>query len=218
MARAVAASAKPVFTGIGHTGDETVADVVAARVCITPTECGQHLVLAARRWWSDPRRRAGRAAWPAACPTFLADAQSRDAQARRHLTAAARHQLRVHRDRLSNRAIALGRSAPGAPRIVRGRPARPCDARLGPQATGHLGRQDERLHAWRRLLAAYDVERQLERGYSLTLTTDGSLVRGAAELAVQQEIVTRFADGTVRSRVERTTPADRADGTDGGDA
>ena len=31
VARAVATAAKPVFTGIGHTGDETVADIVAAR-------------------------------------------------------------------------------------------------------------------------------------------------------------------------------------------
>ncbi len=66
---------------------------------------------------------------------------------------------------------------------------------------GHLGRQDERLDSWRRLLAAYDVDRQLERGYSLTLTLDGQLVRSAGELVGEQEIVTRFADGTVRSRV-----------------
>ena len=52
VARAVAVSAKPVFTGIGHTGDETVADIVAARVCITPTECGQEIVTATRRWWA----------------------------------------------------------------------------------------------------------------------------------------------------------------------
>ena len=75
-------------------------------------------------------------------------------------------------------------------------------ARLGPLTLGHLGRQDERLHAWRRLLAAYDVERQLERGYSLTLTADGALVRSAGQVVERQQIVTRFADGTVRSRVE----------------
>ncbi len=75
-------------------------------------------------------------------------------------------------------------------------------ARLGPLSLGHIGRQDERLHSWRRLLSAYDVDRQLERGYSLTLTADGTLVRSAADVAERQEIVTRFADGTVRSRVE----------------
>ncbi len=76
VARAVAGATKPVFTGIGHTGDETVADIVAARVCITPTECGQQMVLAARRWWTT------RVAEPAALlarrvPSFLGDAQSR---------------------------------------------------------------------------------------------------------------------------------------------
>ena len=58
------------------------------------------------------------------------------------------------------------------------------------------------MRSWRRLLTAYDVERQLERGYTLTLTADGALVRAAADLAAGTEIVTRFADGTARSRVE----------------
>jgi exonuclease VII large subunit len=79
-------------------------------------------------------------------------------------------------------------------------------ARLGPLSLGHLGRQDERVQSWRRLLAAYDVDRQLERGYSLTLTTDGQLVRSAAGLAEQQEIVTRLADGSVTSRVQAVQP------------
>jgi hypothetical protein len=37
-------------------------------------------------------------------------------------------------------------------------------------------------------------------------------VRGAAGLAEQQEIVTRFADGTVRSRVEAIQQAEEAGG------
>jgi len=58
------------------------------------------------------------------------------------------------------------------------------------------------VRSWRRLLAAYDVERQLERGYTLTLTADGDLVRSAGALPVGGELVTRFADGTARSRIE----------------
>jgi exonuclease VII large subunit len=46
------------------------------------------------------------------------------------------------------------------------------------------------------------VDRQLERGYTLTLTTGGALVRSAESLPVGSEIVTRFADGSARSRVE----------------
>jgi exonuclease VII large subunit len=60
---------------------------------------------------------------------------------------------------------------------------------------------------WRRLLAAYDVDRQLERGYSLTLTAEGTLVRHVGDLAPGREIVTRLADGSVDSTVTRTQPA-----------
>ena len=43
VARAIAGSDVPVWTGIGHTGDQSVADEVANRAFITPTECGQEL-------------------------------------------------------------------------------------------------------------------------------------------------------------------------------
>jgi exodeoxyribonuclease VII large subunit len=199
VVRAIAGSAKPVFTGIGHTGDETLADIVAARACITPTECGQQIVEATRLWWAE------RVVEPAALlarrvPTYLGDAQSRDTQARGRLTAAARQQLRVHGERLARKGASLGRAAPDRLASSAARLSAHA-ARLGPLSLGHVGRQDERVQSWRRLLAAYDVERQLERGYSLTLTSDGHLVRSAAGLSVEQEIVTRFADGTVRSRV-----------------
>ena len=75
----------------------------------------------------------------------------------------------------------MARSAPGRLE-AREAGVRARAARLGPMGVGHLGRQDERLDSWRRLLAAYDVDRQLERGYSLTLTADGALVRSAAEV------------------------------------
>jgi exodeoxyribonuclease VII large subunit len=210
VVRAIATATKPVFTGIGHTGDETLADIVAAHVCITPTECGQEIVRDVRLWWAEhvaePAALLGRRV-----PTYLADAQARDSQARGRLTAAARQQLRVHRERLATKGSFLGRAAPD--RLASRRAQLSAHAaRLGPLSLSHLGRQDERVQSWRRLLAAYDVDRQLERGYSLTLTSDGRLVRGTAGLAEQQEIVTRFADGTVHSRVEAIQRAEEAGG------
>jgi exodeoxyribonuclease VII large subunit len=212
VARAVADSAKPVWTGIGHTGDQTVADIVAARACITPTECGQAIVARTGQWWE------AHVAGPAGLlsrrvPSFLADAQTRDAAARGRLTAAARHQLRVHRDHLGARATAAVRRAPaGLDRCAS--ELRTRSARLGPLALGHVATGDERVRNWRRLLDAYDVDRQLERGYSLTLTPEGTLVRRAGDLAPDQEIVTRLADGTVHSTVTGTeaTPSRGAPG------
>ncbi len=51
VARAIAASDHPVWTGIGHTGDQSVADEVANRAFITPTECGQELARLATEYW-----------------------------------------------------------------------------------------------------------------------------------------------------------------------
>jgi exodeoxyribonuclease VII large subunit len=199
VARAVAGATKPVFTGIGHTGDESVADMVAARASVTPTECGQQIALAARQWWaskvlqpsSDLARRI---------PDFLDDAQERDARARGRLTAAARHQLRVHRERIGNKAASLRRRAPDRVEACRST-VRTSAGRLSVRGTSHVERSAEQLSAWRRLLAAYDVENQLRRGYSLTMTAEGTLVRSAKELVEGRDIVTRLADGSVHSRV-----------------
>jgi hypothetical protein len=43
VARAIAALSTPVFTGIGHTGDESVADLVAHTRAITPTKLGEEI-------------------------------------------------------------------------------------------------------------------------------------------------------------------------------
>ncbi len=117
------------------------------------------------------------------------------------LTRAARGQLRVHGERLARRATAIGRLAPEG-LAARQSVLRTHAARLGPLSLGHVARETERVRSWRRLLTAYDVDRQLERGYTLTLTASGELVRSAADLAVGSEVVTRFADGRARSRVE----------------
>jgi exonuclease VII large subunit len=77
-----------------------------------------------------------------------------------------------------------------------------CASRLVPLSLGHLGRADDRTEGWRRLLAAYDVDRQLERGYTLTVDDSGRVVRSVAEVAAGSAITTKFSDGTARSVVE----------------
>jgi exonuclease VII large subunit len=187
-----------------------VADVVANRAYITPTECGHQIVLRVAQWWeqhiAEPASVLSRRA-----PALLVEAQGRDAAARDRLTHAARHQLRVHRERLARRATAVARLAPEGLMVQHGG-LRTHAARLGPLATGHLAREVERLRSWRRLLTAYDVERQLERGYTLTLNSSGELVRSAVGIPVGSDFVTRFADGTVRSRVAAPeVPNDRVE-------
>jgi exodeoxyribonuclease VII large subunit len=200
VARAVAGATKPVWTGIGHTGDESVADIVANRAFITPTECGQQIVQRVGQWW-EQHVAATASVLSRRVPSLLAEAEHRDQAARGRLTRAARGQLRVHRERVARRATTVGRLAPEG-LATRQAVLRTHAARLGPLSTGLIAREAERVRSWRRLLTAYDVDRQLERGYSLTLTASGELVRSAGALTAGTEIVTRFADGSARSRVE----------------
>lgn len=214
VARAVATSPLPVWTGIGHTSDESVADLVANRACITPTECGRELALRVATWWES------QVATPAAvlrrrssASVSAAEHQGRTSRAR--LAVTARHLVARQAERLCAQAWAVSRSAPrvaaDAGAKVAGRAAR-----LGPLALRQLTRADDRSAGWRRLLAAYDVDRQLERGYTLTLDEGGQVVRTVAGATVGTAIVTRFFDGTARSLVESVAPGAGGGGTGGG--
>jgi exodeoxyribonuclease VII large subunit len=61
---------------------------------------------------------------------------------------------------------------------------------------------DERqVTQWRRLLAAYDYQRQLERGYSVTRDASGAVVRSVTAVGTGDRLVTRVADGELASVV-----------------
>ncbi len=139
----------------------------------------------------------------------LAEEFHRDALVRGRLASTARHQLRFHRQRLGASASMLVRNGPFAIEASHTHLATRA-ARLAPLSLGHISRESDRLASWRRLLAAYNVDRQLERGYTLTLDADGRALRSVAELAVGAEVVTRFADGTARSTLTELQTEKRA--------
>jgi exodeoxyribonuclease VII large subunit len=200
VARAIALCPVPVWTGIGHTGDQSVADIVAARAFVTPTECGQELVQRAGDWWESVVSTALLVARRAT--DVLAGAVERDGTARARLGQATRNQLRRHAERLdtrSRRIAGQARSQLHAASTAVDQRA----ARIGPCAHRAVAHQAERLESWRRLLSAYDVDRQLERGYTLTLGQDGRIVRSVADLTEDSVLHTRFADGTAVSEVRQ---------------
>jgi exodeoxyribonuclease VII large subunit len=199
VARSIAASPVPVWTGIGHTGDQSVADIVANRAFVTPTECGNELVTRVKRWWDEVVTRCGSIHRRGS--QVLDDALRRDSQARSRLFVSARNQLDRHSERLHS---VLTRLAVAGPRTAEGAHSNLLErsSRLMRSSASQVAREEERLVHSRRLLAAYDVDRQLERGYTLTLSADGRLVRSASELAPGQHMHTRFKDGRVSSEVE----------------
>lgn len=204
VARAVATHPVPVWTGIGHTGDQSVADIVANQAFVTPTECGQELVHRVGEWWDARQTAAVLVARRAR--EGMVDAHARDRHARQRLGRATRHQLHRHAERLTVRADRAARQA-GRQLEVATMSLERRSSRLGARATAVVDREAERAASWRRLFGAYDVERQLERGYSLTLDDQGRIVRSALVVSPGQQLVTRFADGTARSTVTSAEPS-----------
>ena len=199
VARAITSMPVPVWVGIGHTGDQSVADIVANRSFITPTECGQEVVSRVSAWWERICSLSSIVVLRAR--VLLDEAILRDETVRQRLTRCGIQQLERHGERLESKA---GRLARLVPQLVDANTARLSGrvAKLGPLCTFALERQADRVVACKRLLGAYDVERQLERGYTLSLDENGHLIRSVRCIEAGDVVSTRFADGTATSCVK----------------
>jgi exodeoxyribonuclease VII large subunit len=221
VARAIATSAVPVWTGIGHTGDLSVADEVANRSFITPTECGQELARLATDYWRNVEDAGTVLARMARDQMLVADRLLASRQ--RAVATGARSQLDRHGDWLGHRArtlrgVSRGQldthglrlGARGGTLAVAGRRALRAEGesltgrarRLAAMPERKLVGEDRRLDQWRRLLGAYDYQRQLERGYSVTRDASGRVVRSVRGINAGALLCTRLADGELVSTVE----------------
>lgn len=263
VAHAVATAAVPVWTGIGHTGDRTVADEVAHRCFPTPTALGQALVAEVAAAWaslqsamariaqlvesrldaattdvhahrrsvstlarhqldlheqrraqalSDVRRARTRQLATAADDLSLAvhpirasgTAELRDV--RRHLAALAQDSAAAARRRCADAATELttaGDALGAAAAAGLARAATPIElaGQLRRAADRALDAGGDRLASRRVVLDAYDPARQLARGWTLTHTAGGRLVRRADEVAPGDVLVTTLAGGRATSTV-----------------
>lgn len=221
VARAIATSDTPVWTGIGHTGDQSVADEVANRSFITPTECGQELARMVIEFWRTSTD-AGSIVARLADDRMTSAERSLDRQRHRAVTGA-RSQIDRHADRLIHRARTLRSAARGqvdahrshlsvsggilAKSAVRSLSGRELELerraeRLAALPARRLGAEALRVGQWRRLLGAYDYRRQLERGYSVTRDASGRVVRSVSKVGPGSLLQTRLTDGELISTVE----------------
>jgi exodeoxyribonuclease VII large subunit len=201
IATAIATSPMPVFTGLGHEIDRSVADEVAHSSLKTPTACAAALVehvyafqSEVERVWSAIDRRANRS---------LLDATASLATIAHGIRRATVSAVERSDDRLGHRRHRLRAAATralerGNDRLVSAHASlRRAPARLDPE-TRHI----EAVAARVRLL---DPAHTMARGWSITRAADGTIVRNAAELQAGATITTTFAQGSARSRVEETT-------------
>jgi exodeoxyribonuclease VII large subunit len=198
VARAIALAPFPVWSGIGHTGDRSVADEVVHTVSITPTACGEAVVAKVSAFWTEIERRARTIA--GAVRAQLRARTDRLGTVESGLSRSARYQLDHRHAELAGARTAVGRAATSLLRSEHER-ARWRDRELRRGAPRAIDGAAADLDRTVQVLRAYDPRRQFERGWSLT-HRDGVLVRSIGDLAAGDVIVTRFADGEASSTVE----------------
>lgn len=177
VARAVAACRIPVIAAVGHEIDVSIADLVADRRALTPSEAGELVVPSARD---------------------LQDSLLQTAQRMRQTL----------RDRLDRARLRLStieaRSVIQRPMSLVDQKRLDCES-LSERAVTAVRLLTERkgrdLSEFAASLQALSPLKVLSRGYSLTQTADGTLLRSAASVAPGETLTTRLASGLVRSAV-----------------
>ena len=178
VVRAVAASAVPLVSGVGHETDFTLSDFAADRRAPTPT--GAAVLVT----------------------PDVADLRLNLIDIRNQLDTAGEDAVESVRMKLDEATRRLDRASPDW--RVRNERQRIDEfgARLGRSAAGNLLlRQAHQKGAIARL-TALNPQAVLQRGYALVQTADGNLVRRAGDLAAGQKINLRMVDGAVDARVE----------------
>ena len=201
IARAIAQVATPVLTGIGHDINSSVADVVAHTAYKTPTACAAALVDAARLFdamllhqWVQIRQSAEQQ---------LADADTQLERQAGHVALLARSTLDNNEHRLLlavERILRLSASSiRSATHLVDD-----TQRRLAREAPRQLTLAEQRVSTIASQVSAYDPARALARGWSITTTESGQVVRSITMVKPGESLVTRLHDGTVTSTVTTT--------------
>ncbi len=208
IAHTIAAVSVPVLTGIGHEVDRSIADEVAHTALKTPTACAVELIERVTRYADNTE-----AAFDSIVRRSLAT--TNDAERRLHDTArriAGRTTAAVERadERLSMRHGALKALAPAALDVA--------SVRIGDAATRVVElasrsteRERGRLDVLDARTAAVDPAVQLARGWTISRSATGQIVRSVADLAPGDTVSTSFIDGQITSVVDTVQPRTERD-------
>lgn len=220
VAEAVARSAVPVLTGLGHQIDESIADRVAHTALKTPTKVAEHLIErlaqadgsraelarrlregAQRRLTSEAQRHRAVEGRVRVARHRLTEVRLRLAEMGRFLARTAGRLPLVARDRVAGVQQRLVRRAPRI--VAEGRAAgRRLLGRLERAASARLRTARVHLEGRERLARQLGPDRVLARGFSITRDASGKALRRAEEIGYGQVLTTQLARGTIKSRVE----------------
>lgn len=224
VARAIVASPIPVVSAVGHEIDFTIADFAADLRAPTPSAAAELIV-------SDTGEVGRRVQELAACldrgvAGFVLQSQTRlrhlseRTLARELLTRMrdAQQQLDFGREALGRRIqmlIGEGRAAlgnrvqslraqnPERELVARRRSFTELERRFSALPTELLQRTQQRFQRAESVLRVLAPEATLRRGYSITKTADGRLIRSTREVHSGLRLMTRVADGEFASEVQK---------------
>ena len=220
VARAVADCERPVFTGIGHETDRSVADETAHTACSTPTAAARAVVQRVEDWLEKlddtgrtiaARGRRSLAGAEHRTGAVAADtargARSAARQAELNLDLAAQRVVGTGRaavarsgHRVDSSARRLAQAGPAVHRRVNGRLDR-ASARLSVAGRHEIRHARRHLDSVAARVRTLDPAVILRRGWSLTRRRDGTLVRSVRDVSAGDGIVTHLADGTLDSTI-----------------
>jgi exodeoxyribonuclease VII large subunit len=227
VARAIAASAIPVVSAVGHEIDFSIADFAADLRAPTPSAAAELIVPdteallgrvaqlsshALRIVAGLVGREKARLDFLARSALFreprarLAESAQRADFATEALRRALRNQLDLAKQRVAAGLAALRRHRPDQLLAMRRQAIEAARVRLDERMRQALLQRRTRFDRAGQMFRLLTPDATLARGYSITMKPGGGVVRSASELRAGEAITTRFRDGAVRSRVENPAP------------
>jgi exodeoxyribonuclease VII large subunit len=198
LAAAVAQMPLPVIVGIGHERDETVLDFVAHTRVKTPTAAAAFLI-------DHEAQQLARLDDLSLSITQHARASIEQAKSTLdHLVVSLPRTFALVSERQSRRLEQLMTRIAQAAQMGVQRPMARLEAMeplLVQAARFRMQNTQTRLQHLEQRIAALDPSLQLKRGYSLTFTADGQLVKDASHLRTNDILTTRLATGEIKSKV-----------------
>lgn len=222
VAEAIVRCPVPVVAAIGHETDTTIAELVADERCATPTQAAmrltpdrsaldrqvasvsRRLALQVRQLLRyEEQRLAGFAQHPLLTDPheIVVRAGERLAGHARRLNAAAETRVVRARASLDRARGGLDRNRPTAIHSRLLSRLATLAARLGAGGSETLRSRRASLDGAHRHLAAVSPVRVLERGYSVTITENGRIVKSKKDVKAGQKLRTHVADGSFGSIV-----------------
>jgi exodeoxyribonuclease VII large subunit len=204
LAREIALFPIPVLTGIGHSTNETVSEMVAFRNGITPTEIADFLLQRFHEF-SVPVQRAQEVVAGEA-RRLLEDAQADFRTQARYFRSMATGGLARSRQDLRQATVLLGQFSNFLFRQQR-RQLVDEQQRISRGAAARVQVQRIELAGMERSVQSLDPANVLKRGFTITLH-NGKAVKSYKDVAAGDTLTTVTADGQVTSRIEHTKESD----------